>query len=164
MNDDNEKKPAAESEVTGSRRHFIKYFLIGSAATWATAGFAMLWRFFTPSRAKQSLAPKFVDLDKSVDKIEANSSMIFRFGEKPAILIRDKSGAFISFFATCPHLGCLVQYHPQSGTIVCPCHDGIFDIKGKNVSGPPTEPLARLAVIPGRQNRIRVQIPGTEKT
>jgi cytochrome b6-f complex iron-sulfur subunit len=163
INGENEKKPALESETPDSRRGFIKYFLLGSALAWILAAFYGFFRFFSPQKTKENALPKSVDLTKNADSFEINSSMIFRYGDRPAILIREKTGKFKAYFATCPHLGCMVQYNPQSAMIVCPCHDGVFDLNGKNFAGPPTEPLDHLVVHVNRTNKIRIFIPGTEK-
>jgi cytochrome b6-f complex iron-sulfur subunit len=160
----NEKTAAAESAIINSRRDFVKYFLFGSAVTWALAAFYGLSRFFTPPKTKAVAPPKFVDLAKNADTIEINSSLVFPFGDRPAILIREKSGKFLAYFATCPHLGCIVQFNAKSAQILCPCHEGIFDLNGKNFSGPPTEPLEPLAVHVTRKNKIRITLPGAEAT
>lgn len=152
-----------DNRIRDSRRGFIKYFLFGSAITWMLTAIYGLFRFFTPSKTKEIALPKSVALTKNADSIEINSGMIFRFGDKPAILIREKTGKFKAYFATCPHLGCMVQYNPNSGMIVCPCHEGIFDINGKNLSGPPTEPLDHLVVHVNRANKIQIFIPGAAK-
>ncbi len=41
----------------------------------------------------------------------------------------------------CTHLGCHVNWHVDLQHFVSPCHDGHFDILGKNISGPPPRPL-----------------------
>lgn len=41
----------------------------------------------------------------------------------------------------CTHLGCRVTWHPNFEHYVSPCHDGHFDLLGKNISGPPPRPL-----------------------
>jgi Rieske Fe-S protein len=41
----------------------------------------------------------------------------------------------------CTHLGCRVTWHPDIEQYVSPCHDGHFDLTGKNISGPPPRPL-----------------------
>jgi cytochrome b6-f complex iron-sulfur subunit len=162
MNNDKEKTPAAECEASTSRRGFIRHFLFGSAATWAVAACYGLFRFFAPPKVKGGTLPKYVDVGKSPESIAVNSGLVYSFGSKPALLIRDKSGGFRSYFATCPHLACTVQYDPQSRMIICPCHEGVFDLNGKNVSGPPTEPLVPLIVHLSRDNKIRIERPGTE--
>jgi len=45
------------------------------------------------------------------------------------------------FSNICTHLGCHVNWHPDLQHYVSPCHDGHFDISGKNISGPPPRPL-----------------------
>jgi len=162
--DNTEKTPLPAGEMSESRRSFIKYFLFGSAFTWILAAFYGLFRFVSPPETKESALPKFVDLPKSADTIEINSSMMFHYGDKPAIIIREKTGKFLAYFATCPHLGCMVQYNQKSAMIICPCHEGIFDIHGKNFSGPPTEPLESLVVHVSRANKIRVAKPGLQET
>lgn len=49
------------------------------------------------------------------------------------------------FSDVCTHLGCRVSWHPDIEHYVSPCHDGHFDIMGKNISGPPPRPLDECA-------------------
>ncbi len=49
-----------------------------------------------------------------------------------------------AFSATCSHLGCNVNYDESTGGFKCPCHTGMYDKNGKNVSGPPPHPLKKL--------------------
>ncbi len=48
--------------------------------------------------------------------------------------------------ATCSHLGCLVNFHKEKREFVCPCHGGRYDLAGKNIAGPPPEPLTRFPI------------------
>ena len=41
----------------------------------------------------------------------------------------------------CTHLSCRVTWQEDEQEYVCPCHDGIFDIEGQVIAGPPPEPL-----------------------
>ena len=82
-----------------------------------------------------------------VGELKINSGKVFRFGSEPAILIRTPStGEYRAFTAVCTHLGCTVQYRPDLHEIWCPCHNGIYDLQGRNVSGPPPHPLAQYQV------------------
>ena len=49
-----------------------------------------------------------------------------------------------AFSAMCSHLGCNVNYDETTGGFKCPCHTGIYDANGKNISGPPPKPLKKL--------------------
>ena len=75
-----------------------------------------------------------------------NSSQIIKFGRTPVILIRMEDGPFAAFTATCTHLDCIVQYRKDTKQIFCACHNGIYDLKGRNISGPPPKPLTEYIV------------------
>lgn len=78
----------------------------------------------------------------NVDEMEPNSGRIIRFGNKPVILLRTESGGYHAFSAVCTHLECTVQYRPDLEHIWCACHNGHYDLNGRNISGPPPRPLA----------------------
>jgi Rieske Fe-S protein len=88
---------------------------------------------------------------------------MFPFGSRPAMLIKTESGKLVAFFANCPHLDCTVQFHRVSKQIVCNCHDGIFDLDGKNISGPPKSPLIPLIVRVLSKNKIRFFRPKNQQ-
>ena len=70
-------------------------------------------------------------------ELKPNSAKIFRFGSRPGLLIRNADGTYRAFSATCTHLGCIVQYRSDLQEIWCACHNGLYDLNGRNVSGPP---------------------------
>ena len=39
-----------------------------------------------------------------------------------------------------------MQYKQSEGKIWCACHDGRYDLDGRNISGPPPRPLERYDV------------------
>jgi menaquinol-cytochrome c reductase iron-sulfur subunit len=41
----------------------------------------------------------------------------------------------------CTHLGCPVEWFPQSGLFMCPCHGGVYYEDGSHASGPPPRGL-----------------------
>ena len=45
------------------------------------------------------------------------------------------------FSNVCTHLSCRVTWHEDRSGFFCPCHDGLFNIDGAVVSGPPPRPL-----------------------
>lgn len=48
------------------------------------------------------------------------------------------------FSPICPHMGCRTDWHPESQKFICPCHNSIFSITGKVLSGPSPRPLDEL--------------------
>lgn len=81
----------------------------------------------------------------AVDDIPVWGAKKVIVGGSALMVIRTPSG-FKALSAICTHLGCLVDWNNQKREIVCPCHAGVFDIEGRNVSGPPPRPLASYEV------------------
>jgi cytochrome b6-f complex iron-sulfur subunit len=81
-----------------------------------------------------------------VAELKPNSGKIFKFGSRPALLVRTADGNFKAFSAVCTHLNCTVQYREDLRQIWCACHNGLYDLEGRNVSGPPPRPLESYEV------------------
>lgn len=81
-----------------------------------------------------------------VTDLKPNSGRIFKFGSRPGILIRLDAGEFRAFSAVCTHLNCTVQYRPDQHDIWCACHNGIYDLNGRVIGGPPPRPLEEYKV------------------
>ncbi len=73
-------------------------------------------------------------------------------------VVRQPDSGVRVFSNICTHLGCHVNWHPDLQQYVSPCHDGHFDILGKNISGPPPRPLDefRTKVAGGR---LYIELP-----
>jgi len=63
---------------------------------------------------------------------------------KQLVYVKLNGEEVFALSATCSHLGCNVNYDESTGGFKCPCHSGVYDATGKNISGPPPKPLARL--------------------
>ena len=70
----------------------------------------------------------------------------FKFGRTLGIIIVSETGVLKALAATCTHLDCTVQHRPDLGIIWCSCHNGRYDLDGKNISGPPPKPLEQYVV------------------
>jgi len=81
-----------------------------------------------------------------VGDLKPNSGKIFRFGSRPGLLIRTASGEYRAMSATCTHLSCTVQYRDDLREVWCACHNGKYNLDGRNVSGPPPRPLEAFDV------------------
>jgi cytochrome b6-f complex iron-sulfur subunit len=62
------------------------------------------------------------------------------------ILIRVSATDFRAFSATCTHLSCIVEFRKARDLIWCNCHNGVYDLNGRNVGGPPPRPLTPFEV------------------
>ena len=77
----------------------------------------------------------------SAQSLAPNSGRVVPFGSLPAVVIRTPGGELRAFAGTCTHLACTVQYRADLQRIWCACHDGQYDLNGRNVEGPPPRPL-----------------------
>jgi Rieske Fe-S protein len=103
-----------------------------------------IFRFMSPPQVIESAESSVVAA--KLTEIPINSGKIFKFGNKPGILVRTATGEFKAFSAVCTHLECIVQYRPDTKQIWCACHNGQYNLGGKNIGGPPPRPLEEYKV------------------
>jgi cytochrome b6-f complex iron-sulfur subunit len=128
-----------------SRRKFLDWFLNTSTGVFLVSVFYPVARFLVPPKVEESMA-RAVTLSVKPGDVKPNSGQIFRFGSQPGILVRTAGGDLRAFTAICTHLACIVQYRPDLSHIWCACHNGHFDLNGKNIAGPPPRPLEQYSV------------------
>ena len=128
-----------------SRRRFLDYLLGTGLLLWLASVLYPVARFLIPPKLAAADVTS-VEAAK-VDELAPNSFKIFRFGRKPAILVRQADGSYRALSALCTHLDCTVQYQPDTQQIWCACHNGRYDTAGRNISGPPPRPLERYEVV-----------------
>jgi Rieske Fe-S protein len=81
-----------------------------------------------------------------VGELRPNTGKIFRFGSRPGLLMLGSDGQYRALSATCTHLSCTVQYRGDLRQVWCACHNGMYDLAGRNLSGPPPRPLEQYDV------------------
>ena len=136
--------PAKVDAPAVPRRRFVEA-LLGSGFV-ATA-FAFLYpvvRYLIPPQVSDLGADSVVAA--KIGELQPNSGKVFRFGNRPALLIREANGDYQATSAVCTHLGCTVQYRGDLKHIWCACHNGMYDLSGRNISGPPPRPLESFNV------------------
>lgn len=128
-----------------SRRRLLDAVLSGGILAFLGSVVYPVVRYLSPPKVHEAVATSVVAA--TVPELKPNSGKIFRFGSRPGILIRLPSGEFRAFSAVCTHLQCTVQYRSDMERIWCPCHNGQYDLAGKNVAGPPPSPLEAYDVM-----------------
>lgn len=121
------------------RRRFVQAVLGGGLLASAASFIYPVLKYLSPPPAVDLGAD--VVVAAKVGDLKPNSSKIFRFGSKPGLLIQESGGQYRAMSATCTHLSCTVQYRDDTHQVWCACHNGIYDLAGRNVSGPPPRPL-----------------------
>jgi Rieske Fe-S protein len=143
-----------------TRRNWLANTLGASIAATFAVIFYPVARFLRPkastnSGALEVIAPYRMDELARAAK-EGRSLPPFNFGGKPCLLfLANDEPRAIS--AVCTHLQCTVEYRAANQDIFCNCHNGIYDLNGRNVAGPPPRPLEVFRVVKGSGN------PGQEE-
>src|SRR5579862_907494 len=115
-------------------------FLLGGGVLASLASFLYpAFRYIIPPSVPESTSRSVVAA--KVNELKRNSSKIFQFGSKPALLIRTANDEYKAISAVCTHLSCKVQYREDLHQVWCACHNGLYDAEGRNISGPPPRPL-----------------------
>ena len=138
----------------GNRRAWLLRSLAGAISATVVAIFYPVACFLRPRRGTVAGALEVVAPFK-VNQLPSAPGNPFNFGGTPCLVVLSPEGAkrlasgqglrpddVRAFDAVCTHLQCTVEYRPDHDDIFCPCHDGVYDLNGKNVSGPPPRPLA----------------------
>ncbi|HSB70515.1 MAG TPA: Rieske 2Fe-2S domain-containing protein [Candidatus Methylomirabilis sp.] len=133
-------------ESLPNTRRSVVNLLLGSSF-----GAMVLWMLYPVARyliPPQSGEPTIasVQVPWKPAELKVNSGRIFKFGSQPGILLKTPAGDLRAFSAVCTHLNCTVQYREEKQDVWCACHNGVYDLNGKNVSGPPPRPLEAFKV------------------
>jgi cytochrome b6-f complex iron-sulfur subunit len=127
-----------------SRRSFLDRLLAVGAIAWlGSVIFPIVEYFKTPPPGEAEVNSVVA---ANIKNLKPNSGVVFKFGREPAILIMAPDGSLHALSAVCTHLQCTVQYRPDLERIWCACHNGMYDLNGRNISGPPPRPLTEYKV------------------
>jgi Rieske Fe-S protein len=126
------------------RRRFIEVLLGSGFLATAAAFIYPVLRYLVPP--KTSAFGSDAVVAGKVGELKPNSGTIFRFGNRPGLLICTSDGGYRAMSATCTHLSCTVQYRDDLREVWCACHNGKYNLDGRNISGPPPRPLEAFDV------------------
>ena len=133
-------------DLAAGRRRFLNWFL-GTAVGALFVSIAYpVSRFVSPPRVPEASTNQ-VDAGATNDPAFVEKGFkIIRFGAEPVIVVKVADTDFRAFSATCTHLDCVVEFQKPESRIWCNCHNGAYDLQGKNVAGPPPRPLTPYKV------------------
>ncbi len=130
-----------------SRRGFLNWIIRGGLLALLGAIFYPIYRFVVPPPIAEAKVSQ-VTLDFKVSDLQETPEdfKIFKFGRDLGIILVTPEGEVKAFSAICTHLSCTVQYRPDQAIIWCACHNGKYDLQGRNIAGPPPRPLEEYTV------------------
>jgi Rieske Fe-S protein len=154
--------PGAYDGETVTRRRFMSVAANGAGGVAAAAftlpalGFALAPVFkVAPSVPWQAVGPpsdftadnyaiKVITLVPGIG--EAGKSIAYVRARNPSIDTepQDQWNHWIALSSRCMHLGCPVRWVDAAQRFICPCHGGVYNLRGQVAGGPPVRPLDRF--------------------
>lgn len=77
---------------------------------------------------------------------EAGKSLAYVRSRNPNIDTEpeDQYNHWVALSSRCMHLGCPVRWVDAAQRFICPCHGGVYNLRGQVAGGPPVRPLDRF--------------------
>ena len=156
------------------RRFFMKAVIaIGAGAVAVMTPLVAGVLFFLDPllrRAKGGGNDEFIKLETTVDALPADGTpqRVTVFADRVdawnkflhqqvgSVYVRKIGDQVIVFNATCPHLGCGVDYRPTTQDFFCPCHTSAFDLEGQKKNDIPPRAMDVLEAEIRNENEIWV--------
>jgi len=136
----------SETGARQERRRFLTWFLGGSVTALLASIAYPIARFLGTPRVPEA-ATNEVQVGPTNDpELVEKGFKIVPFGNQPVIVIRLSETDIRAFSAVCTHLACIVEFRKSKRDIFCNCHNGVYDLHGRNIAGPPPRPLAAYQV------------------
>jgi menaquinol-cytochrome c reductase iron-sulfur subunit len=153
--------PGAFDGETVTRRRFMDLAANGAggiavaAFTLPALGFALApvfktlpfeWQAIGPPSdfTQTNYVPRVITLVPGIG--EAGNALTYVRTRDPAIDLEpeDQWNHWIAVSNRCMHLGCPVRWVDAAERFICPCHGGVYNIRGQVAGGPPVRPLDRF--------------------
>lgn len=146
------------SEEVPARRRFLNWFLGTSAGALIASILFPILNFLRPPVIAEAATAEVEAGPTNDPEFLEKGFKVVPMGAEPVIVVRVAEGEFRALGATCTHLDCIVEYRPDQNVLWCNCHNGRFDLTGRNIAGPPPRPLEvyRVNVVQRRPGQ-----PGT---
>ena len=153
--------PGAFEGETVTRRRFMNLVTNGAGGIAAAAftlpalGFAIApifkhegWNWQPIGSPSQFTPGDYVTRVISVQSgtAESGNTLVYVRTRNPQIDTEpeDQYNRFLAVSSRCMHLGCPVRWTPAAQRFICPCHGGVYNIRGLVAGGPPVRPLDRF--------------------
>ncbi len=127
-----------------ARRDFTKFMVLTSFAFFA----GQCW-IGVQNALRRKRGEPAVSAIAELKQVPVGSVVPFSYpGEHdPCLLIRRSETELVAYGQKCTHLSCAVTPKVEQGQLLCPCHEGCFDMSnGRPISGPPRRPLPLISL------------------
>jgi len=137
--------PVTPSEPASSRRQFLGWLSKAFLGLWGLGGAAVIAAYLKPPEHTTRVAERMVRVGL-LDDLRIGEARLIRHDVTPFYVVRIDATRLTAISAVCTHVRCILGYDRERGGLVCPCHDGRFDLAGNVLSGPPPRSLPTYPV------------------
>ena len=127
------------------RRRFLVWLSRAFLGLWGLGAAAVVGAYLKAPERRERVAERLVRVGL-LDDLRIGEARLVRHGVTPFYVVRLDAIRVLALSAVCTHVRCIVGYDRERRALVCPCHDGRFDLAGNVLSGPPPRPLPSYAV------------------
>lgn len=144
---DLESGPDRPAAAPASRRQFLTALSRTLLGLWALGGAGVVAAYMrAPERGEGTeQGGRLVRIGPLTD-LRIGEARLVRHGVQPFFVIRTSETSVTALSAVCTHVRCILNFDRDRRAIVCPCHDGRFDLNGNVLSGPPPRALPTYEV------------------
>ena len=132
-------------ESPASRRHFLTWLSRAFLSLWGLGAAGVVAAYLKAPERRERLAERLVRVGL-LDQLRIGEALLVRHGLTPFYVVRLDAARVVAISAVCTHVRCILGFDRERRGLVCPCHDGRFDLAGNVLSGPPPRPLATYTV------------------
>jgi len=142
---DARERGGSVTEAPASRRRFLAWLSRAFLGLWGLGAAGVVGAYLNPRGEETRIAQRTVRVGP-LDEMRIGEARLVRHGATPFYIVRLDAQRVIALSAVCTHVRCILDYDRTRQGLVCPCHDGRFDLAGKVLSGPPPKPLPSYSV------------------
>lgn len=129
-----------------NRRSFLDYLIGGGILGFLGAVFFPIYKYMKPPEIPEAVQSQVTACTLAELQAAENRYKTFKFGRQLGIVVLLPDEEVRAYSAICTHLDCTVQYRPDMNILWCACHNGKYDMSGRNIAGPPPRPLEQWVV------------------
>lgn len=137
-------QPSAGGDGT-NRRQFLQTLSKAFLSLWAIGGAGALAAYLKAPERNEASSERTIHIGM-LEEMRIGEARMVRHGMTPFYVIRMDAEKVIAMSAVCTHVRCILNYDRERKGLVCPCHDGRFDLNGNVISGPPPKALPTYEV------------------
>jgi cytochrome b6-f complex iron-sulfur subunit len=132
--------PPVGAPAGSTRRGFLGWMSRALLGLWGAGAAGAVLAYLRAPEKEHRIAERTVRVGPLED-LRIGEARFVRHGTTPFFVVRTDAGRVVALSAVCTHVRCILGFDREKRAIVCPCHDGRFDLAGNVLSGPPPRPL-----------------------